>query len=176
MKLREQCLVFDPVYMDGDLEKIEKIANDVLTMTATMHEEVKRAMEQLEKESVGMQQLEHWMQLTLRANKSVSLLARIAQSSENRRIVETAILNETVKRDMLDREASFAHTWYRLRRQATANGQDTSATVDRAIASVHQVESALDALAPIPFTHYHGAPALQRLYEHEKDEVPMSVT
>ena len=50
-----------------------------------------------------------------------------------------AILLETVKRDTIDREATFAHTWAKLR-QHTSDGGGSISSVDRAQAATHQIE------------------------------------
>lgn len=100
----------------------------------------------------------------MRSNIAVSRLARLAWMADDRRNIEMTILLETVKRDSLDREATFAHTWGKLRQQsANLNGDGPSVSMDRAQSAAHQVESALAALAPVPNTHYHGAPALALL-------------
>jgi hypothetical protein len=102
--------------------------------------------------------------MAMRSNIAVSRLARLAWMADDRRNIEMTILLETVKRDSLDREATFAHTWGKLRQQSVSlNGDGTNVSMDRAQSAAHQVESALAALAPVPNTHYHGAPALALL-------------
>lgn len=100
----------------------------------------------------------------MRANKAINRIVRLAWLADDRRSIEMSILQETVKRDTLDREATFAQTWSKLRQQsATLNHEGANISVERAQAAAHQVESALAALSPVPDTHYHGAPTLALL-------------
>lgn len=144
--------------------ELERVANEALQDTAALHTELKSILAQEGPSCPSAQQLEEWRMMAMRSNIAVSRLARLAWMADDRRNIEMTILLETVKRDSLDREATFAHTWGKLRQQsANLNGDGPSVSMDRAQSAAHQVESALAALAPVPNTHYHGAPALALL-------------
>jgi hypothetical protein len=143
---------------------LELVANDALQDTATLHADLKAMLADEGPHCPSAAKLEEWKVMAMRANKAISRLARLAWMADDRRNIEMTILLESMKRDSLDREATFAHTWGKLRQQsATLNGEGPSIFVDRAQSAAHQVESALAALAPVAHTHYHGAPALALL-------------
>jgi hypothetical protein len=148
----------------ASVSELERVANEALQDTATLHADLKSILTQEGQSCPSAQQLEEWRMMAMRSNIAVSRLARLAWMADDRRNIEMTILLETVKRDSLDREATFAHTWGKLRQQSVSlNGDGTNVSMDRAQSAAHQVESALAALAPVPNTHYHGAPALALL-------------
>jgi hypothetical protein len=151
--------------MQASATEIEAVANQALMDTASLNAELKQALAHNGPHALTTEQLESWRATAVRANKAIARLARLSWMADDRRNIEFTILLENVKRDALDREATFAHTWAKLRQHtqtAGGNGAPTS-TVDRAHSSVLQIESALSALAPVPDTHFHGAPALALL-------------
>ena len=146
------------------MSDIEIVANEALRDTAALHADLEHILAEGNGQSPCSEQLEQWRTTALRTNKAISQLVRLAWLSDDRRNIEMSILLETVKRDTLDREATFAHTWTKLRQQTANTGDDaTSVSIERAHTAVLQVECALAALAPVPNTHYHGAPALALL-------------
>lgn len=144
--------------------EIEEVANDSLQETAGLHADLEHVLGQEGMHDLSTAQLEQWRAIVMRTNKALSRLARLAWMADDRRNIEMNILLENVKRDTLDREATFAQTWTKLRQQTATLGEDGSnLSIDRAQTAAFQVESALAALAPVPNTHYHGAPALALL-------------
>ena len=140
------------------------MANNALQDTATLHADLKAVLTNEGSHCPSTAKLEEWKLAVMRTNQAISRLTRLAWMADDRRSIEMTILLESVKRDSLDREATFAHTWNKLRQQsATLNGDGAGISVDRAKSAAHQVESALAALAPVPNTNYHGAPALALL-------------
>lgn len=152
------------MHRPSSVAEIEAAANEALHDTALLHAEIKNALTQGETHRPSAEQLEQWRTTVLRTNRAVSRIARIAWMADDRRSIEHNILLENVKRDALDREATFAHTWAKLRQQASTLSVDApSVSIDRALLAAHQVESAMAALAPVPDTQYHGAPSLALL-------------
>jgi hypothetical protein len=144
--------------------EVEAVANDALSHTAGIHSELKAMLADDGPHCPSAAQLEAWKLAAANANKAIKRLARIAWLADDRRNIEMSILLETVKRDTYDREATFAHTWGKLRQQtANATGDGPTLSIERAQSAAHQVESALAALSPVPNTDYHGAPTLARL-------------
>jgi hypothetical protein len=143
---------------------VETVTNEALQDTADLHADLKNMLLQEGPHCPSAAQLEQWKATVLRTNKALARIARLAWMAEERRNTETRLLLENVKRDTLDREATFAHTWAKLRQQtANLSGDGSNVSIDRAQSAAYQVESALAALSPVPNTHYHGAPALALL-------------
>ena len=111
----------------------------------------------------SVETINEWKTAAANANKAIRRLTRLAWAADDRRQVEQSILLETVRRDTLDREATYALTWHKLRQQTTQLTGETGISVDRAISAANQIESALAALSSVPSTTYHGAPALAQL-------------
>jgi hypothetical protein len=146
------------------ISEVESVANETLRRTATLFNDLKHILAQDRLECPTKEQLEQWKTTVVQINKAVKRLGRLAFIVDDRHTIEKNILLEGVKRDALDREASFAHTWTKLRQQTCNLGDNgTNPSIDRAQAAAVQVERAIAALAPVPDTHYHGAPALALL-------------
>jgi hypothetical protein len=144
---------------------IESVANAALQETADLHNQIKQFTKQNSKCAPDLELLTQWKAAVNRTNKAISHMARLAWAADDRRNIEMSILLENIKRDILDREATFAHTWTKLHQQTlnAGTGDRSGLSVERAQAAVFQIESALAALAPVPDTNYHGAPALALL-------------
>ena len=70
-------------------------------------------------------------------------------------IVELHILKRVILKESIDREATRACVFERLRLQGKDATQQSS--IDRALASVSRTEAALSALSPTGKVHTHGA-------------------
>ena len=146
--------------------ELEAVANEALRTTAELHADLKASLADESQPCASAEKIEQWRLMVVRTNKAVSQLARLAWIADDRRNIEMSILLESVKRDALDREATFAHTWGKLRQQTTnLSGDNPSVSVDRALSAATQVESALAALAPVPNTNFPGAPDLALLLQ-----------
>lgn len=151
------------------MHEIEIVANNALSDTAKLYSDLKELLSDEEIHAPTQEQILKWRSVAMTTNMAISKIVRMMWTVDDRHRVEKSILVETVNRDIIDREATFAHTWSKLREQTMKVGDDgSSVAIDRAQAAVRQVETALAALAPVPNTDYHGAPALaRRMSKHQ---------
>ena len=152
---------------NSSVSHTEDVANKALEDTETLHADLKHMLAEEGPHCPSEAQLKQWMDTTLRTNRALSRLVQIAWMADDRHNIEMSILRENVKRDILDREATFAHTWSKLHQQTAGFDRGDTAShvsVERAQAAAFQVESALAAMAPVANTSYHGAAALALLH------------
>ena len=153
---------------NSTMHEIQTVANDALSDTANLYSDLKELLSHEKMHVPTQEQIVRWKSVAITTNMAISQIVRMLWTVDDRHKVEKSILVETVNRDTIDREATFAHTWSKLRQETVKVGDDgSSVCIDKAQAAVRQVETALAALAPVPNTDYHGAPALARLSKHQ---------
>lgn len=143
--------------------ELDSAANEALHETALIYNALNKLLATEGPYVPSADTLNEWKTAAANANKAIRRLARLAWAADDRRQIEQSILLETVRRDALDRESTYALTWHKLRQQTTQLTGEAGVSVDRAISAANQIEHALSALSSVPSTTYHGAPALAQL-------------
>ena len=115
----------------------------VLDATLQAHAELKNAIKS--GDAVDAQTLRRWKHTIADANRMVAHLARLVDSTEARRQVEVDLLNEELRRELVDREANAARTSDRFRVMAERGSSTSHSTYERASASAAAIERSIAA-------------------------------
>ena len=143
----------------------EEQARSALSSTKALYTAIKVAHEAQQLPEEG--ELAKWRQIVSSANQTIALLLRTLHAQREQFRVETAVIMEEVRGELVDREANAARTAERYRifvdREAGHGcGVEESSknAYERALSSSRQIESALSGLGSVSMVAGPGCKAL----------------
>ena len=141
---------------------MEEAANLALESNVLIHEQLTAAIRS--PTPLSADELRAIRRKVADVNKAITAAARAAQDERERQNIELLLIKHHAMRDALDREATFARVWDKIRLQCTnhaaAAHQTENINVDRAIGAVHAIDQCLVALNPSAVTSFFGAPSI----------------
>ena len=136
---------------EAQQESYTEAANTALSASAQVHSEIQKKLST--DEVPTLDDLRRWKKLTAKTNKSVSRATRSFWERENRLTIERNTIRAVIRKERLDLQANSARVFDRIRHHSSIGVQDT----DRIITHANQVQTMLNALAPVQPTSFHGA-------------------
>lgn len=138
--------------MQDASRSVDEQARAALSATKRLHQELREVKEA--RELPPDEAIDAWRRTLAGANRAISLLMRMLHTQRQQHNVETSVILEELRSELVDREAHAARTSERFRLfidRDAACGADvasvSSSAYERAIASARQLETSIALLS-----------------------------
>ena len=126
-------------------------ANAALAASAQVHSEILKMITTGTVPSTD--DLKRWKKLNATTNRSISKATRHFWQHEDRLIIERNTIRSCIRKERLDQQANSARVFEKIRQYSTIGQHDT----DRMLGNAANVQTMINALAPVQPTSFHGA-------------------
>ena len=140
--------------------KPDTVVDECLATTAALYTEIGKRLKEHHHSDLNVKiprdVLKKWKKFAGRANRAIDKHSKAAYEREDRRIVETMMMKDVLRKEKLDRDANLARVYEWMR----SSIDPAYASIDRAIGSAAVIEDMLCELSPTGRVSFHGAEIL----------------